>query len=171
VRRTDQGWQAVGTFKEALLPVVGIVTAFTAAHTITLALAATRTISIPPAIIEPAIAVTIVLAAIDNLRPIFHGKRVLVTFLFGLIHGFGFASVLAELNMPVGQFAWTLFQFNLGIEVGQLVFVAAVTAFLFTLRELRVYAPLMIRSGSVIALAIASLWLVERIAHISIMPA
>ncbi len=170
MRRTDRGWQPVRTFKEALLPVFGIVTAFTVAHSITLGLAATQKIMVSPAFIEPAIAVTILLAAIDNLYPIFRGKRVFVTFFFGLIHGFGFAGVLAELDLPVRQFAWALFQFNVGIELGQLLIVTVVTSLLFTLRELRAYSPLVLRSGSVLAMVIASLWLFERLAHVAILP-
>jgi hypothetical protein len=161
----------VRSFKEALLPVIGIVTAFTAAHSLTLALAATQKIVIAPGFIEPAIAVTIIFAALDNLWPIFRGRRVAVTFLFGLIHGFGFASVLAELNLPVKQFAWALFQFNLGIEIGQVLIVTLLTTLLFALRDLRAYSPVIIRGGSAIAIAIASLWLVERIANVALLPA
>ena len=71
---------------------------------------------------------TIVLAALDNVWPIFPVRRVVVTFFFGLIHGFGFASVLAELNLPRADFAWALLQFNLGLEAGQLLIVAAATS-------------------------------------------
>jgi hypothetical protein len=124
MRRTPNGgWQAVPRLRDAVLPLLGIVTAFTLAHSITLALASLKLVSMSPAIIEPAIAVTIVLAAIDNVRPIFYGRRGVVTFLFGLIHGFGFASVLGELNLDAAQFAWALLQFNLGLELGQLMIV------------------------------------------------
>ena len=119
---------------------VGIVTAFTVAHSITLALAALKLVALPPAFIEPAIAVTIILAALDNLLPIFPVRRVVVTFFFGLIHGFGFAGVLAELNLPRAAFAWALLQFNLGLEVGQLLIVAIATTALFTLRRWRGYS-------------------------------
>ncbi len=170
MRRTEHGWQPVGNFREAFLPILGIVTAFTAAHSITLALAATQKIVIAPAFIEPAIAVTIILAALDNLWPIFRGKRVVVTFCFGLIHGFGFASALAELNLPLRQFALALFQFNLGIEVGQIMVVTAVTTFLFVLRSLPSYSPVFIRGGSVLAIAVAALWFVERVANVALLP-
>ena len=148
----------------------GIVTAFTVAHSITLALAATGTFSLSPAFIEPAIAVTIMLAAFDNLRQIFGGRRALVTFAFGLIHGFGFAGVLAELNLPTRQFAWALLQFNVGLELGQLLIVAVVTTLLFSLRRGVRYPTWVIRGGSVVAMAIGALWLVERIANVSLMP-
>ncbi len=95
----------------------------------------------PSWFIEPAIAVTIVLAAIDNVWPVFPVRRVVVTFFFGLIHGFGFASVLAELNLPTADFAWALLQFNLGLEAGQLMVVVAATGVLFGLRHWPRYRP------------------------------
>jgi len=170
LRRTDKGWQPVTHLKQALFPVIGIVTAFTVAHSITLALAATGTFNLSPAFIEPAVAFTIMLAALDNLWPIFRGRRVLVTFIFGLIHGFGFASVLAELDLPVAEFAWALLQFNLGIELGQVLIVAVVTVLLFTLRTQRAYPGLFVRGGSVVAMAIAAVWLVERTLNVSLLP-
>jgi hypothetical protein len=170
LRRTKQGWQPVPSLRLALLPVIGIVTAFTVAHSITLVLAATGTVSLSPAFIEPAIAVTIMVAALDNLGPIFRGRRVLFTFFFGLIHGFGFASVLAELHLPVAEFAWALFQFNLGIEIGQLLIVTVVATLLFLLRTRRIYAPVFVRGGSVLAMAIALIWFIERVANVSLLP-
>ena len=133
---------------QAVWPVVGIVSAFTVAHSITLGLAALKLVSLTPAFIEPAIAATIVLAALDNVLPIFPVRRVVVTFFFGLIHGFGFAGVLAELNLPRADFAWALLQFNLGLEVGQLVIVAVATSVLFGLRRWRGYPRVVIGAGS-----------------------
>jgi hypothetical protein len=170
LKRTNHGWQPVLRLRSALIPVIGIVTAFTVAHSITLVLAATGTVSLPPAFIEPAIAVTIMVAALDNLGPIFRGRRVLFTFFFGLIHGFGFASVLAELHLPVAEFAWALFQFNLGIEIGQLLIVTVVATLLFLLRTRRIYAPVFVRGGSVLAMAIALIWFIERVANVSLLP-
>lgn len=170
LRRTDTGWQPVPRLRQALIPVVGIVTAFTVAHSITLALAATGTLNLSPAFIEPLVAVTIMLAALDNLWPVFRGRRVLVTFFFGLIHGFGFASVLAELKLPAPEFAWALFQFNLGLEAGQLVIVAVATTLLFVLRSQRAYPAVFVRGGSVVAMGIAGMWVVERLANVSLLP-
>ncbi|HEY9238118.1 MAG TPA: HupE/UreJ family protein, partial [Burkholderiaceae bacterium] len=170
MRRTPQGWQPVARLSEAIWPVVGIVSAFTVAHSITLGLAALQIVSLPSALIEPAIAVTIILAALDNVWPIFPVRRVVVTFLFGLIHGFGFAGVLAELNLPTADFAWALLQFNVGLELGQLLIVVAVTALLFALRQWPRYRPLVIRGGSFAALAIGVLWLIERTANVTLLP-
>ncbi|MCE9661297.1 MAG: HupE/UreJ family protein [Burkholderiales bacterium] len=171
MRRGEGGrWQPVERLSQAILPVVGIVTAFTVAHSITLALAALKLVSLPSWFIEPAIAVTIVLAAIDNVWPVFPVRRVVVTFFFGLIHGFGFASVLAELNLPTADFAWALLQFNLGLEAGQLMIVVAATAVLFGLRHWQRYRPVVICGGSFLAMAIAGLWFVERVANFKILP-
>jgi hypothetical protein len=168
MRRTPQGWQPVARVRDALLPVAGIVTAFTLAHSITLGLAAMQWVTLPPSLIEPAIAVTIVLAALDNLRPLFGGRRVGVSFVFGLVHGFGFAGVLAELQLPAADFAWALLQFNLGLEAGQLAIVALATGLLFALRRGRGYPRWAIGGGSCAAMALGLLWLVERTAGMSL---
>ena len=170
MRRTPEGWRPVEKLSQAVWPVVGIVSAFTVAHSITLALAATKVVSLSPSFIEPAIAVTIILAALDNVWPIFPVRRVVVTFFFGLIHGFGFAGVLAELNLPTSAFAWALLQFNLGLELGQLTIVVSVTALLFLLRQRPEYRALVIRGGSFAAMLIGVLWLIERTANVSLLP-
>ena len=169
MRRTPQGWRPVARWQDALLPVAGIVTAFTLAHSITLGLAAMRWVSLPPALVEPAIAITIVLAAIDNLRPLFGGRRVLVTFLFGLVHGFGFAGVLSELDLPASDFAWALLQFNLGLELGQLAIVVVATSALYALRRRPRYPAWVIRGGSCAGIAVGLLWFVERTAEVSLL--
>ena len=170
MRRTEQGWRPVAKLSQAVWPVVGIVSAFTVAHSITLGLAALKLVSLPPSFIEPAIAVTIILAALDNVWPIFPVRRVVVTFFFGLIHGFGFAGVLGELNLAPGDFAWALLQFNVGLELGQLMIVVCVTALLFLLRDRPQYRGWVIRGGSFAAILVGVLWLIERTANVSLMP-
>ena len=170
MRRTKTGWQPVERLAQAIMPVAVIVTAFTVAHSVTLTLAGLKLVSLSSAFIEPAIAVTIVLAAIDNLTPIFRGRRAVVTFLFGLIHGFGFAGVLGELNLPTVQFAWALFQFNLGIELGQLFIVAIAVTALFAFRRQAWYPFVVIRGGSAVAIVIGSLWFIDRTANLAILP-
>ena len=170
MRRTADGWRPVDRLSQAVLPVVGIVSAFTVAHSITLCLAALKLVSLPSSFIEPAIAVTIMLAALDNVWPVFPVRRIVVTFFFGLIHGFGFASVLSELNLPTADFAWALLQFNLGLELGQLMIVGVATAVLFGLRDWPRYRLVVIRGGSFVAMSIAALWFVERTANVSLMP-
>ena len=170
MRRTEQGWRPVAKLSQAVWPVVGIVSAFTVAHSITLGLAALKLVSLPPSFIEPAIAVTIILAALDNVWPIFPVRRVVVTFFFGLIHGFGFAGVLGELNLAPGDFAWALLQFNVGLELGQLMIVVCVTALLFLLRDRPQYRGWVIRGGSFAAIFVGVLWFIERTVNVSLMP-
>ena len=170
MRRTKTGWQPVERLAQAIVPVAVIVTAFTIAHSVTLTLAGLKLVSLSSSFIEPAIAVTIVLAAIDNLTPIFRGRRAVVTFLFGLIHGFGFAGVLGELNLPTVQFAWALFQFNLGIELGQLFIVVIAVTALFAFRRQAWYSNVVIRGGSAVAIVIGSLWFIDRTANLAILP-
>jgi hypothetical protein len=169
MRRTASGWKPVDRLADAVWPVVGIVSAFTVAHSITLGLAATKVISLSPAFIEPAIAVTIILAALDNILPVFPVRRFVVTFFFGLIHGFGFAGVLSELDLPTARFAWALLQFNLGLEMGQLMIVVVVTSILFAARRWQRYPPWVIRGGSVVAIVVGMLWLIERTANVSLL--
>ena len=155
-------WQAVAGWRQAILPVAKTVTLFTLAHSVTLALAALGWVKLSPSFVEPAIAATIMLAAFDNLRPLLLRWRGWVTFCFGLIHGFGFAGVLGELQLPAAQFGWALFQFNLGLEVGQLMLVLGVVPLLFALRRRSAYVPLVLRAGSTLALLMAMVWLIER---------
>jgi hypothetical protein len=162
LRRTDGGWRPVERWQDGVLPVAGIVTLFTLAHSVTLGLAALRFVTLPGWFVEPAIAVTIVIAAADNLRPLFGRWRGFVTFVFGLIHGFGFAGVLAELELPPAAFGWALFQFNLGIELGQLGIVAVVAPMLLAWRRTDGYRVWVLRSGSWLAIGVALWWLAQR---------
>lgn len=171
LRRDAAGWQPVRSPREALLPVLRVVTLFTLAHSITLTLAALGRVDLPPSVIEPAIAATIVLAAVDNLRPVFGRWRGAVTFLFGLVHGFGFASALHELELPPAAFAWALLRFNAGIELGQLAVVLSVVPLLYWLRRRPAYRVWGLSAGSLAAAAVAAVWFVERTAHVSILPA
>ena len=170
MRRTPAGWRPVERLREAIVPVVAIVTGFTLAHSATLALAALKLVSLPASFVEPMIAVTIILAAVDNIRPIFGGHRGVVTFLFGLMHGFGFAGVLGEIDLPGMQFAWALLQFNLGIELGQLFIVSIAVSILFLLRQNARYPVWVIRGGSAVAIAFGVLWLAERTTGHALLP-
>jgi hypothetical protein len=117
--------------------VLGIVTAFTLAHSITLALAVLRIVSVPSAVVEPLIALSIAYIAAENIlvaRPV--GRRWIESFLFGLVHGLGFAGALLELDLPSSTLARTLLSFNLGVEAGQLVAVALLLPILAWIRRL-----------------------------------
>jgi hypothetical protein len=170
LRREDGLWHAVANWRAALWPVAKTVTLFTLAHSITLALATLGWVRLPSSIVEPAIAVTIMLAAVDNIRPLVARGRGLITFLFGLIHGFGFAGVLGELELPAAAFGWALFQFNVGLELGQLATVLLVVPVLYVLRQRPLYVPGVMVAGSLAAIALAGVWLVERMADVSLLP-
>ena len=169
MRRTPRGWEPVGSLGQAIWPILGIVTSFTLAHSITLGLAASKVVSLPSSVIEPAIAATIVVAAIDNLHPLFR-RRGVMTFFFGLVHGFGFAGALAELDLPRAAFAWALLRFNFGIELGQLAIVLVAIGALYGLRRTAAYPRLAIGGGSLAAMAFGALWFIERTAGLSLLP-
>jgi hypothetical protein len=121
--------------------------------------------------VESAIAVSVILAAANNLHPIVQGRRWLVAFGFGLIHGFGFASVLAELGLPQDALVLSLEGFNLGVEVGQMAIVAAFLPVAFLLRNTRFYQRGIFVAGSIITMSVATVWLVERVFDLKIISA
>ena len=142
---------------------VKIVTAFTVAHSITLSLAALGLVAVPSAIVEPLIAASIVWVAVENLvAPAGAGRRWLIAGLFGLIHGLGFASALIELDLTRETLVRALVGFNLGVELGQLVFVAvALPPLVWASRPGRL--PRLPQILSVIVALIGVVWLVERL--------
>ncbi|CAN5864343.1 HupE/UreJ family protein [soil metagenome] len=168
--RTREGWRPVARWQQAVWPMVATVTMFTLGHSITLALAGLKIVSLSPRLIEPAIALTIIVAAVDNIVPLLRGRRRIFTFLFGLIHGFGFANVLAELDLPVASFVSALLRFNLGVEAGQLIIVTIALSVLLGLRKWRRYPPVVLRGGSVFAVVIAALWFIERVFDLKLLP-
>ena len=124
----------------------------------------------PSRLVESAIAATILLAALDNLRPFLPGRRWQVAFAFGLIHGLGFASALGPIDLPPLAFASALLGFNLGIEAGQIL---VALLFLAAARPLREVAPLartLLPAGSLAAMAVAGLWLVDRALALGVAP-
>ena len=115
---------AIVLWARRLTPVIKIVTAFTLAHSLTLSLAALDIVRIPSAIVEPAIAASIVYVAAENFLSRDIEKRWRITFAFGLIHGFGFASALQEFGLPKSALVPALAAFNAGVEIGQLAIVS-----------------------------------------------
>jgi hypothetical protein len=155
-------WRGVGRFGEALREVLWVVTSFTVAHSITLSLAALGLVSLPSRLVESAIALSVVLAALNNLKPVVNQRRWLIAFVFGLIHGFGFASVLAELGLPADALVLSLVGFNAGVEAGQLAIVAVFLPLAFWLRNTGLYRQGVFVGGSLLTLLIALMWLAER---------
>ena len=161
--RRARAWQAVETFRAAFVDVFKVVTAFTVAHSITLTLATLGVVELPSRWVESAIAASVVLAALNNVWPLFHGRRWTVAFAFGLIHGFGFATVLADLGLPREALALALVGFNLGVEAGQLAIVAVFLPLAYALRRSAFYRRAMMFGGSLLIAALASIWLIERV--------
>jgi HupE / UreJ protein len=168
--RRDQHWSPVGTWGEAAKRVLVTVTAFTVAHTITLALAGLRIVELSPRIIEPAIAATIIFTAVGNIWPTRFRDSPVMPFCFGLVHGFGFADVLHELDLPLGQFIWALLRFNLGVEAGQLVIVVVVLTPLYLLRKKAFYRNGIVIPLSIAATMIAAIWFAERVFDFKVLP-
>jgi HupE / UreJ protein len=150
-------------FAPAFWEVLKVVTAFTVAHSMTLALAALGVVSLPSRVIESAIAASVVLAALNNLWPVVTRGRWVVAFVFGLIHGFGFASVLADLGLPQENLLLALVGFNLGVEAGQLCIVALFLPIAYAIRHTWTYRRMVVAGGSALIAAIATLWMVERV--------
>ena len=158
----DGRWRAVERFPPAFWDVFKIVTSFTVAHSITLSRAAHGVISLPSRQVESAIASSVVLAALNNVFPLVHGRRWMVAFFFGLVHGFGFASVLRDLGLPQNALLIALVGFNLGVEGGQLAIVSAFLPLAYWLRATWLYRRLVFMGGSLAIVAVAGTWLVER---------
>jgi hydrogenase/urease accessory protein HupE len=149
----------------SLRQLVLVVSAFTLAHSVTLSLAALRILSPPAWIVEPAIALSIVYVGADNLT-VRDGRdvRAWIAFAFGLIHGFGFANVLREMDLPARALGWSLFSFNLGVEIGQLLVVVAVSSALAAVRAKSEAAGRRLAFvGSVVVIAAGTFWFIERV--------
>lgn len=159
--RKDGRWVPADRFGTALLKIFTIVSFFTIAHTITLSLAAFGVVELPSRLVESVIAGSIAIAALHNLWPVARVNEAAIAFVFGLFHGFGFASVLGELGLGTEHFVLSLLGFNLGVEIGQVAIISAIFPILFLVRRLRVYNVAM-RTGSVALIAIGMLWLAER---------
>jgi hypothetical protein len=164
-------WTGVGSFRAALTEVLWVVTAFTVAHSITLSIAALQIVELPSRFVESAIAASVVLAAANNLWPVVERRRWLVAFGFGLIHGFGFASVLTELGLPKDALVLSLLGFNVGVEIGQLVVVACFLPVAYLLRNTRLYRKGVFVGGSALIMLVALVWLAERVFNLKLISA
>jgi HupE / UreJ protein len=156
-------WPAVENIRTSFLDVLAVVTAFTMAHSITLVASIVGWVNPPVRIIESVIALSVILAALNNLLGWFSLKRWRLAFVFGLIHGFGFANVLLDLALPAQQLALALGGFNVGVELGQLAIVLAFLPVAWLLRHTAFYRWVVVAGGSLAIAVIGSVWLVERL--------
>jgi hypothetical protein len=148
---------------------LGLVTAFTVAHSLTLALASFDIVRISPSIVEPLIALSIVWVAVENLlrKPLEKDAgswtRLAVVFALGLVHGLGFAGILRELGLSGGQLAAGLVSFNAGVELGQLAVIALAFLVSAPVREKEWYARAVVTPACLAIAAVGLFWTVERI--------
>jgi hydrogenase/urease accessory protein HupE len=161
---------AIVLWARRLVPVIKVVTAFTIAHSITLSLAALQIVVIPRAIVEPAIAASIIFVAVENFFSRNVDGRWKVTFAFGLIHGFGFAGALQEMGLPANAVVPALAAFNIGVEIGQVAIVSIVVPALILLDRLfaadrtkPVRAAALVYTLSAVITVLGSYWLVTRV--------
>ncbi|AYN68424.1 HupE/UreJ family protein [Euzebyella marina] len=172
VRRKDEGvqessrfnvfgWQPVPKFRPAFIYILKIVTFFTLAHTITLSLASLNIINLPSRVVESIIAFSVGLAALHNIKPIFKGKDWVIAFVFGLFHGFGFASVLGDLGFKGEYLTLSLVGFNVGVEIGQIVIIALIFPILYLIRNRKLYPKLLVGVSALLIL-VSTYWFIER---------
>lgn len=162
LRRHGGQWEAAPIARPAFVNILKVVTAFTLAHSVTLSLAAFNVVHLPSRLTESIIAASIIVAALNNIFPRVTEGRWRIAFAFGLLHGFGFASVLAEMGLPSGARLVSLVAFNLGVEIGQLAVVLAVMPLAYCARATSFYRYTVMRWGSSAIAALAFVWLVQR---------
>ena len=148
---------------------VRIVTAFTVAHSLTLILATLDVIHLPTRLVESGIAATIIYVAVENIRGASTKHRWMLTFGFGLVHGFGFANVLAEMRLPTTGLVRCLLSFNVGVEIGQLAIVIAALPLIALLRKWKHERRAVIAISALLAL-FGLAWFVDRAFNLAWMP-
>lgn len=155
-------WPAAQAARPVLLDILAVVTAFTIAHSITLGLTVMEWLTPPSNLIEPAIALSVVLASLNNLLGGYSLKRWRLAFVFGLIHGFGFANVLLDLGLPNSALVAALGGFNLGVELGQLAIVMVFLPMAWLLRSTLFYRWVVVAGGSFVIALLGVYWLLDR---------
>lgn len=155
----DGRWQPRASLRETSTDILKVVTAFTLAHSLTLSLAALGFVHAPSRLVESAIALTVLLGALNILFPVVRERRWLVALCFGLIHGLGFASVLADLGLQPGGLLQALVGFNIGVEIGQLGIVAVLMPASYVLRRTVFYRRLVLPGGAAAIGCLALYWI------------
>lgn len=154
-----------------LIETAKVVTAFTAAHTLSLCLTTFGVIRPPPTrLVETLVALTILLTALNNLFPTVKTHRWIVGFVFGLVHGIGYASALSDLGLEGWHLASPLVGFNVGVEIAQLVVLAVFLPLAFLLRRTRFYKRTFLYAGSALTCGLAAIWIYEQVARVSVLP-
>jgi hypothetical protein len=159
---SETGWAPVPSLWRAMLELIKVVSGFTVSHSVTLTLSVLGYVNLPSRLVESGIALSIIVAALNNLYPVVTRRAWLVAFAFGFIHGLGFASALAGLSLPPAAMAASLGGFSLGVEIGQESIVLPFLPLAFLVRKTRFYQIGVVRWGSIAIIAIATLWLIQR---------
>ncbi len=162
-RKPVTQWRAVPRAEPVIRDVVWVVTAFTVAHSITLGLSVMKWLEPPADFVEPAIAISVVLAALNNLTGWSALRRWPLAFVFGLVHGFGFASVLIDLGLPASALALSLVGFNIGVELGQLAIVLVFMPLAWLMRNTFFYRAVIVAGGSAAIVVLGTVWTAQRI--------
>lgn len=168
-RRSDTGWVPRHSTASAWTETLRLVTAFTVAHSITLALATHGLLAPPSHWVESLIAISVLVAALDNLWPFMPGPRWAMASAFGLVHGLGFAGPLQDLGLREGELMLPLLGFNLGVELGQLALVGLLLPLAISLRRTRWYRLGLVRGGSLGVAGLALVWTLERTLELNIL--
>jgi hypothetical protein len=169
-RLVGQAWRARDNFRDTGIDVLKTVSAFTVAHSLTLCLVTFHVLHLPARFVEAVIALSVLLAALNNLFPVLAEGRWKMAFLFGLVHGIGFAEVLADLELPTTTLITSLLGFNVGVELGQIGVVALALPAAFAFRRTAFYRQIVFSGGSAAISLVATLWLVDRIFRLGLMP-
>lgn len=158
----ETGWMPVPTLGGAMIELIKVISGFTVSHSLTLTLSVLGYVDLPSRLVESGIALSIIIAALNNVYPSVTRRAWVIAFAFGLIHGLGFASALAGLSLPPAAMATSLGGFTLGVELGQESIVLPFLPLAFLVRGTRFYQTGVVRWGSVSIIAVAGLWLVQR---------
>ena len=161
--RSETGWKPLERFADAALGTLAILTAFTLAHGVTLTLSLFHLIDAPARFVEPAVAATIMGAAVDNLIPLLSFARWTIAFGFGLVHGLAFASALGPMRLSTSGLLYALAGFNGGVELGQIAVAALLMPLVFTARRKRLYVSFIAPALTVLAFLLALLWFIDRV--------
>ena len=168
VRREEGRWKPVDKFSTALTYVIKVAITFTISYSITLCLATLQIVDLPSQLVESVIAASIGLAAVDLFYPIFRKRIWLIIFIFGLFHGFGFASVLGDLGVTRQNTVLSLLAFNIGIDLGQVAIIAVVFPLLYLLRKQFFYPSWVLKAGGLLLGMVSLYWLVERVFDVNL---
>lgn len=162
VRYRNRLWQPRESLRESMIDVVKVVTAFTLAHSITLTLGTLGWVYVPSRLVESAIALTVLFGALNILVPVVQERRWLLAFVFGLIHGLAFASVLVDLGLKGWDLALALLGFNGGVEIGQLAIVMIAVPLMYAARGTTAFRRGFMPAGAVVVSCLSLYWFVSR---------